>query len=143
MDRGLEQEQIGVALKLDYLPGEVNEAHNPLLQALINLIKNSREAIHEHRLLDPQWEGGVISIIGGQDAEGWWIDLVDDGIGADAETQKKIFNFGYTTKSKGSGVGLHSVSNFIRSQGGRVTFSSSGTREGARVQVWLPLSDHQ
>ena len=62
-----------------------------------NLCKNAIDAM----------EGsGTITIVGSQDARNIYIDISDTGKGMSPSVQKKIFDSGFTTKSRGWGLGL-------------------------------------
>ncbi len=52
----------------------------------------------------------------------------DDGVGIRAENIDRIFQKGYTTKSRGTnhGIGLHWCANAIRALGGRIWATSDG-----------------
>ncbi len=49
---------------------------------------------------------GTITIVGSQDARKIYIDVSDTGKGISPSAQKKIFDSGYTTKTRGWGLGL-------------------------------------
>lgn len=49
---------------------------------------------------------GAITIVGSQDARKIYIDVSDTGRGIPPSAQKKIFESGYTTKTRGWGLGL-------------------------------------
>jgi len=51
-----------------------------------------------------------------------------------------LFAPGYTTKRNGSGLGLHSVANFVIGSGGRIQALSDGAGKGTTMRVMLPLS---
>lgn len=62
-----------------------------------NLCKNAIDAM----------EGsGTITIVGSQDARNIYIDVSDTGRGMSPSVQKRIFDSGFTTKSRGWGLGL-------------------------------------
>ena len=67
----------------------------------------------------------------------------DDGVGIQAENIDRIFQKGYTTKSRGTnhGIGLHWCANAIRALGGRIWATSDGLGLGAAIHITLPLSD--
>ena len=68
------------------------------------------------------------------------LDVTDNGIGIDKKNAKAIFNAGYTTKESGSGLGLHSIANFVIGAGGQIHPLSDGFGQGATMRVKLRLS---
>ena len=62
-----------------------------------NLCKNAIDATEGE---------GVISIVGSQDARRIYIDISDNGRGMSPSVQKRIFDSGFTTKTRGWGLGL-------------------------------------
>ena len=109
-----------------------------LLQVMINLIKNGLEAmanveVDQRRLV-------ISTYVLGED-QGYLVISVDDtGIGFDAETKKKLFTYGFTTKVSGSGFGLHSCANFLIAHNGTIEAHSDGVGKGAKFNIYLPLS---
>ncbi len=68
------------------------------------------------------------------------ISVSDSGIGIPANQLEKIFDPYYTTKQKGSGLGLSIVYSILRKHGGHITVNSeAGT--GAEFCVYIPVSD--
>ena len=97
-------------------------------QSLINLIKNSMQAMST---------GGELIIKTGEAEEGVWISLTDTGCGIPQEKIKQIFEPYYTTKEKGSGLGLMIVQRIVRDHDGRLELTSHGSK-GATFRIWLP-----
>ena len=97
-------------------------------QSLINLIKNSMQAMST---------GGELIIKTGEVEEGVWISLTDTGCGIPQEQIKQIFEPYYTTKEKGSGLGLMIVQRIVRDHDGRLELTSHGSK-GATFRIWLP-----
>ncbi len=69
------------------------------------------------------------------------ITIQDSGIGLDPGEVDIAFNYGYSTKVKGSGFGLHYCANAIREIGGHLTLTSRGRGQGATSTITLPLQE--
>lgn len=107
-----------------------------LLQIVINLIKNAKEA------LDEQGPGNrKITISTRIDDERLIIEISDTGVGIEAPKLRKIFSHGYTTKAYGHGFGLHSCANAATEMNGRLSASSPGHMQGATFTLDLPLTE--
>ena len=60
------------------------------------------------------------------EGEHWRFRVSDNGPGIDADALNKIFIPFYTTKKKGSGIGLSLSQQIIQSHGGQLRVNSSG-----------------
>ena len=109
-------------------------------QMMVNLIKNSMEAIDERAASHGFEETPRIRIRSYCEGDYLNIDVIDNGIGIDIKNTRILFSAGYTTKESGSGLGLHSAANFVTGSGGRVLAFSDGIGRGATVRVMLRLS---
>lgn len=96
-----------------YMEGDENQ----LSQVLLNLLKNSLQA------LEGKKEGRIS--IHAQQNERISIDIEDNGPGIPPELQEKIFIPFFTTKSEGSGIGLNLCKQIIRLHGGHITIQES------------------
>ncbi|WP_026236421.1 sensor histidine kinase [Pontibacter roseus] len=90
-------------------------------QVLINLIKNGMEASQG---IAERWVE-VIAYQEEQDKSHFRIDVQDSGPGIPAEELDKIFIPFYTTKKKGSGIGLSLSQQIMRQHGGGIRVSSA------------------
>jgi len=108
-----------------------------VMQILINLINNARQALRDH-----QGETRQLSLaIKSSDCDGKpgiLMSVCDTGVGIEAETLKKIFTYGFTTKHDGSGFGLHNAANAAKTLGGSLTATSVGAGQGATFKLLLP-----
>ena len=71
-----------------------------------------------------------------------FIEVVDDGVGMSAETQRRLFEPFYSTKFAGRGLGLPALQGIVAAhQGGVLVDSEPG--QGARVRVLFPVAPSQ
>jgi PAS domain S-box-containing protein len=102
-----------------------------ILQILVNLIRNAKQACHESGQL-------TLRII--QTAARIAISVTDNGVGIPAENLTRIFSHGFTTRKSGHGFGLHSGALAAREMGGALKVHSDGIGQGATFTLELPLS---
>ncbi|MBM4466041.1 MAG: hypothetical protein FJ014_10900 [Chloroflexi bacterium] len=98
-------------------------------QVLVNLVTNAYQAMKE---------GGDLNI-SAQVEEGWvTLSVADTGCGISQENMKKLFVPLFTTKSRGTGLGLVISRNLAEANGGSIEVESEEGR-GSTVRVLLPL----
>jgi signal transduction histidine kinase len=69
--------------------------------------------------------------------DGFMIEISDNGIGMDKETQKRAFEPLFTTRARGTGLGLANVRKIITEHGGTVSIESN---PGIGTKVILTLN---
>ena len=115
----LTKQQLQFTLDLTW-DGEVSWDHRQMHQVLINLIQNALDVLSAH---------GKISIrvvdINEKELE---IRVHDTGPGIPADIRSKIFNLYFTTKAKGTGVGLSIVQRIVYEHGGIISVESAENR---------------
>lgn len=124
----LKQNRISIALNLEY-SGKVKLDKSQLKQVFINLIENSLDAIEKE---------GIISIHTYEEKGELNIIFKDNGKGIEQDKLKKIFDLYFTTKKKGSGIGLSIVHKIITEHKGNI-FVYSKLNEGTSFHIKLPL----
>lgn len=120
-------------------------------RALLNLVRNAAQAIQAApRLMEegggPRAPGspgkvstGRVRIRAGEDAEGLWVAVDDDGPGIEPGVQATLFDPYVTTKRDGTGLGLSIVKKIVLDHGGRVEATTS-PEGGARILLRFPRS---
>lgn len=110
-----------------YLPN-LEADPGQMKQVLLNLIKNSLEAMDS---------GGEITLESGVDGPQIWFSVRDTGSGMPPEVLEKIFNPFFTTKEKGTGLGLAVIHKIIVDHHGTVAVESEPDK-GTTFVVKLP-----
>ena len=136
----LDQRGIQVVIDCDGAPRRIRIQESQFHQMLVNLVKNSLEAIDDLAAAQGLDDTPLIRIRAGTGEEFLDIEVADNGIGIRNKDTRVLFSPGYTTKETGSGLGLHSAANFVIGLGGRIQPLSEGTGKGTTMRVTLPLS---
>ena len=102
---------------------------------MINLIKNSEEALEDIKQKDPDFKGNIdIEIIDNNDYIA--IRITDNGTGI--KDAKKAMTPYFTTKKKGTGLGLPIVTKIINEHSGYFSIKNKLNKRGAVVIISLP-----
>jgi signal transduction histidine kinase len=125
-----EWREVRVELQLDESTPPVPADGEALRSSILNLVLNSFEAMPD---------GGRLSLGLRREDGRAVVEVADDGEGIAAEDQDRVFDFAYTTKEGGTGLGMAMVYQcVVEDHGGAVDLESSPGR-GTRVRIALPL----
>ena len=102
-------------------------------QVLVNLVKNAMQAMSSD---------GTLTLQTGESSDGVWISIADTGGGIPQDQIARIFEPFYTTKKKGSGLGLMIVQRIVRAHGGKIEVESR-VGHGTTFRIWLPLHERK
>jgi sensor domain CHASE-containing protein len=121
--------------------GAVTVARTVLRLVLQNLIINAADAVHAAGL----HQGALRLTAGIEQGDGrrqLHLECRDNGAGIAAENLQRVFEKGFSTKSRDTnrGIGLHWCANASRSLGGRIWAASDGPGRGASLHVMFPIS---
>jgi signal transduction histidine kinase len=104
-------------------------------QVLLNLLRNARDAMDA----TPIGRRAVaVTVEGAQD--GVQIAVADSGPGIRPEARAHLFELFFTTKERGSGLGLPLTREIVLAHGGTIEAASGAPDDGggARFVIWLP-----
>ena len=125
----IEEEGYTVAKHYDNNIPEITADSDMLYQAFLNILINAMQAMPE---------GGKIHVAIQSTDNTVKIFFEDDGEGIPQNLMEKIWDPFFTTKAKGTGLGLGIVKNIIESHNGGIQISAR-PGAGARVKVELPV----
>ena len=101
-----------------------------LKQAVLNLLVNARQAMES---------GGELIVRTQRVGNDVRLSITDTGCGMGAEELEKCFDVFWSTKSRGTGLGLASARRIVEEHGGSMTaVSEPGT--GTSISIQLPLA---
>jgi nitrogen fixation/metabolism regulation signal transduction histidine kinase len=127
-----EMDAAGVELRLDLasqLPAvAMDEAQ--LRQALLNLLRNAREAMPD---------GGIAKLEATRYDGGVRVQVHDEGAGIPEDEREHVFDLFYTTKERGTGLGLPLTQQIVIAHGGRIACKPRHPH-GTTFEVWLPAA---
>jgi two-component system, NtrC family, sensor kinase len=121
--------------------GVVRIARTVLRLVLQNLIINAAEAVR-----DAGHQKGRLTIsaeiVDAGAERRLHLHFRDDGVGISPENLERIFEKGFSTKSRetNQGIGLHWCANAVNALGGRIWAESEGPGRGAVLHVEVPLA---
>ena len=112
----------------------INGDEDQLNRVFINLIKNSEESIYEKNIKNPGFKG-KIDIEINEDNDYIIVNLIDNGTGV--SDTKKIMTPYFTTKKKGTGLGLPIVSKIINEHSGELLITNN-INDGIDIKITFP-----
>ena len=110
---------------------------NELFQVLLNIVNNSRDAIVERRV-----PSGAIRIVTQREGNQGVVRVIDNGGGIPPEVLPKVFDPYFTTKDKGTGIGLY-MSKMIVEGNMEGRLEVRNVEGGAEFALYLPLAAEQ
>lgn len=102
---------------------------NQIKQVLINTVKNAMEAIGEN---------GIVQIQTYTEKDQLHINIHDSGCGIPPHLLERIFEPFYTTKTKGTGLGMMIINKIIQDHQGSIKIQSK-LKIGTEISICLPI----
>ncbi|MGE3163458.1 MAG: ATP-binding protein [Planctomycetota bacterium] len=117
----------------EHLP-EIRCDLDMLQEALLNLLINALDAIEA-----APHDAGLVIIRVEAERNDVVVTFVDDGCGIPPGDLGRIFEFGFTTKSLGTGIGLAFTRRVLEQHGGSMTVESA-QGQGTTIRCVLPMA---
>jgi C4-dicarboxylate-specific signal transduction histidine kinase len=130
----LQRHGIEVIRDYDEVP-ELNTDKHKILQILVNLVRNAKDACAASERPDKR-----ITLRVADAGDQIHVSVADNGVGIAPENMTRIFAHGFTTKQDGHGFGLHGGALAAQDLGGSLCAASDGTDRGAVFTLALPLA---
>jgi len=126
-----EKKGIKSVLEVNHEGARIEGDQAKLKQVFLNLVKNAVEAMEDggNLRIDSQRTGDMVEIT-----------ITDDGCGIPRENIEKIFAPFFTTKEKGSGLGLSISKSIIEDHPGSSFTLESEEGRGTRIKITMPVS---
>lgn len=128
-------------LQEDLHPVDIDKGQ--ISQVIHNLVLNADQAMPHGGVLTIKARNAVISednVYGLSAGDYIKIQIIDQGIGISSKYKEKVFDPYFTTKSKGSGLGLSIVYSIVRKHNGCVDLMSQPGK-GTTFYLYLPASE--
>ena len=119
---------IDFSVQLNHHDTTINGNENHIKQVFINFIKNAIEAIDRD---------GKIDVVLNHHDDQLFISIKDTGIGIPPHVLERIFEPFYTTKSKGTGLGMMITNKIIQEHKGTINVRSE-ENVGTEVLISFP-----
>ena len=120
-----------IELELNCNDIEIYSYPNELFQVIVNLVNNSKDAFVDNN------KGGFIKINCYEKDDFVFIDVIDSAGGIPFENPNKVFEPYFTTKDKGTGIGLY-MSKMIIEKDMAGILSVENVENGAKFSIKLP-----
>lgn len=131
----LKEHGVAIELKAPPIPVPVRVDAELIRQALLNLLLNAMQAM-------PQ--GGLVRITGRRDNRLAIVEIADNGVGIPEALLPRIFDLYFTTKSRGSGIGLAMTYRILQLHGGSLEVRSdadpASPAHGTTFTLQIPIS---
>lgn len=124
----LEKRRIELQHNLDGKSLALMADHGLLYRAFLNVLINASQAIDQ---------AGRIEVKVLEEPGRYRVEIQDSGSGISEENMKRIFNPFFTTKEKGSGLGLSIVRKIVEAHRGSIRIESAEGK-GTKVEISLP-----
>jgi signal transduction histidine kinase len=129
MQSALDEARVERRTEFDASLGSVNVDADQLWQAVLNLIRNSLEAMPN---------GGVLTVSTQRAGDQVFLRVMDSGAGMSEQQMRQVFRPFFSTKARGTGLGLTLAQQIVTEHGGHIECTSA-VGKGSAFTIHLPL----
>jgi signal transduction histidine kinase len=123
------KKDISVSMNTSAPKIEVKGDRTKLMQVVLNVLKNSIEAIDESAAVKQ------ISITLSEETDKVRLTISDTGKGISRDVQQRLFTRGFTTRQDGTGLGLYNCRSIVESHAGTISILSEGEGKGSSTII--------
>ncbi len=142
LDAAIKLSDDGVAFKSIQLNKKINDFSiiidkSRFIQIVVNFIQNAKDSLAGTNTDKLK----IINVSTDKNETENYVEITvnDNGQGISAENLTQLFKFGFTTKEKGHGFGLHNSFLSAKDMGGTIIAESEGEGRGATFILRLPI----
>ncbi len=122
--------QVEIETRIPKTPCRTDADPDLLTRAIGNVLKNA---------VDANGNQGRITVTASQRDWHWVVEVEDQGPGVASESMEVIFEPFYTTRARGTGLGLAFATQVVTAHKGRISVENKPNNSGARFVMELPL----
>lgn len=119
---------ITLDLEIPAEPAPMRADADMIKQVVLNLVTNAMEAMRD---------GGRLRLSVGRNSDAVILEVADSGPGIPANLRDKVFQLYFTTKTRGSGIGLAMTYRAVQLHNGTIAFTSE-EGQGTTFQLQFP-----
>lgn len=126
---------VGFEAAVDH-PARIRGDADMLKQAILNLVTNALDAMAAH-MAKTKTEGCELNLRVSNSGDSVRLDVADNGPGIPEDLRDKVFQLYFTTKQRGSGIGLAMTYRAVQLHNGTIDFTSEDGR-GTTFSLQFP-----
>ncbi len=136
------QESEGLEIGLRISPDLPPWPHDreKMRRVIVNVLDNALQAVRdqEKALKEDCGYRPTVGLEADRQTDAIVLTITDNGAGMDAETCRRAFEPLFTTRARGTGIGLANVNKIVKEHGGHIELASC-PGQGTRMRIFLPL----
>ncbi len=131
--------EIGLRIPADLPPW--SHDREKMRRVIVNVLENALQAVRdqEKTLKADCGYRPTVCLEAERQTDSVVLTIVDNGAGMDAETCRRAFEPLFTTRARGTGIGLANVKKIVKEHGGHIELESC-PGQGTRMRIFLPLN---